>query len=66
MDIDMVLWGWFEVEKEQGNIVIRGQETNGNTFTIRTRRVNEVQELISDLQKIVSNPQPKENEVQIK
>ena len=48
----MELWGFFNVEKdEDGNVLVRGQETNGNTFTIRTRRIKEVKELIKDLEK---------------
>ena len=53
MDIDMVLMGWFDVgiDGETDQLVIKGQETNGNTFTIRTRRKKEIKGLIKDLQK---------------
>jgi len=50
MDFDMVLMGFFDVEKdEEGNVLIKGQETNGNTFTIRTRRKKDIIELMKDL-----------------
>jgi hypothetical protein len=56
MDLDMELWGFFDVEKDdEGNILIRGQETNGNTFTIRTRRRKEIMELIKDLSKATAD-----------
>ena len=55
MDFDMELMSWFDVEKdEDGNILLIGQETNGNTFTIRSRRRKEIIELILDLVKATS------------
>jgi hypothetical protein len=56
MDIDMTLMGWFDVGKdEENNIFIRGQETNGNTFTIRTRRKREISSLIKELDKATAD-----------
>ena len=54
MDLDMTLMDWFYTKKdEKGNIVITGQEINGNTFTIRTRRSKEIKELIKDLERLL-------------
>lgn len=53
MDFDFELLGFFNVEIDEGNIIIRGQEVNGNTFTIRTRRRKEADILIRDLKEII-------------
>jgi len=52
MNIEMTLSGFFDVcEDDEGYVLIIGQETDGNTFTIRARRKKEVIGLIKDLKK---------------